>query len=244
MFSAAQEWRDAFDAVMAGYDPDRARSQAHVLDVVQRRVGTPGVILDLGCGSGALLETARTRWPSAHVLGVDNDPVLIGLARTRAGGLDIHDLDVLQPGWTASLPVGGIDAVVSTTSLHDVPEAAVPALARDVATLLRPGGVLVNWDAFFPHESGRPTVEAPIGDASAWQLWWQDLRRAGVEVPQLSALLRERDERRARPRAYAAGPAAPEVWSAALSAAGFVEVEVGHRRGDHGLLVATHRPAD
>jgi len=51
------------------------------------RVGAdaPRFVADLGCGPGNLTAALATRWPGAHVLGVDNSPEMIGTARAEAG---------------------------------------------------------------------------------------------------------------------------------------------------------------
>lgn len=44
----------------------------------------PRRVLDMGCGSGILGLAAAKLWPSAAVLGVDNDPVAVAVARRHA----------------------------------------------------------------------------------------------------------------------------------------------------------------
>ena len=45
--------------------------------------GSPGLVVDLGCGSGEITRLIAARWPGAVVQGIDNSPDM--LARARAG---------------------------------------------------------------------------------------------------------------------------------------------------------------
>lgn len=60
----------------------RARC-GHVLDVLARFVRPPAALLDIGCGSGILLEVARTR--RYEVSGVEPRPAALDQARARLG---------------------------------------------------------------------------------------------------------------------------------------------------------------
>lgn len=44
----------------------------------------PRRVLDMGCGSGILGLAAARLWPAARVLGIDNDPVAVAVARRHA----------------------------------------------------------------------------------------------------------------------------------------------------------------
>jgi SAM-dependent methyltransferase len=86
---------------------------AAVLDLPER-----GVFYDLGCGDGRILAAILARWPLVRAVGVDNNPVVLGLARLRLAGkadlrrcgimsLDLSDADrvftYLGPGLMAQL---------------------------------------------------------------------------------------------------------------------------------------------
>lgn len=93
----------------------------------------PGeVILDLGCGDGALTE--RIAAAGASVVGVDSSPDMVEAARAR--GLDVRVGDAAALNFDAEF-----DAVFSNAALHWVPQA--DEVARGVVRALRPGGRFV-----------------------------------------------------------------------------------------------------
>lgn len=92
-------------------------------------------VLELGCAGGVL--TAQLADRGAHVLGVDREPRLVGLARQRLGGrAQIEVADLEQP--LEFVPAGGIDVVVASLVLHYL-EDWEPLLDR----CLVPGGRLI-----------------------------------------------------------------------------------------------------
>lgn len=101
-------------------------------------------IVDVGCGSGALLSRLMQRCPDAELLGVDLSPAMLRVAR-RAVGADV----TLVAGHADALPLaeGAADVLASVNVLHFCSEPAA-ALAH-WHTRLAPGGqlVLVDWCA-------------------------------------------------------------------------------------------------
>jgi len=66
----------------------RPDSETLVAEALARRSGAaPGLILDLGTGSGALLLAALSEWPAAIGVGVDRSAGAIGVARANAAAL-------------------------------------------------------------------------------------------------------------------------------------------------------------
>ncbi|MBI5231669.1 MAG: methyltransferase domain-containing protein, partial [Coriobacteriales bacterium] len=45
------------------------------------RVAAPRSVIDLGCGPGNSTQVLRSRWPGAHVLGLDSSAEMIAAAR-------------------------------------------------------------------------------------------------------------------------------------------------------------------
>jgi trans-aconitate 2-methyltransferase len=113
------------------------------------RVGAvePGVVVDLGCGEGALTASLADRWPGARVTGVDSSPQMLAAAQAHAvpGRVGFVPGDVRD--WQPAEPV---DVLVSNAVLHWVPGHA--ELLRRWAGQLAPGGWLAvqvpgNWTA-------------------------------------------------------------------------------------------------
>lgn len=101
-------------------------------------------VLDVGCGTGnAALAAARRR---AVVTGIDIATALIARAERRASAEGLPDID-FQVGDAAALPFAddSFDYVVSTFGAVFLPDQA--AAARELARVLRPGGVvaLTAW---------------------------------------------------------------------------------------------------
>ncbi|WP_219416736.1 class I SAM-dependent methyltransferase [Pseudonocardia nigra] len=143
--------------------------------------GRPARIVDVGCGPGSLSSRLARELPGAEIVGVDVDPLLLGLA--AESGVRVVRADITDPAWPDALGLAGPwDVVVSSTALHWLAPAPLAELYRTVAGRLRPGGVFVDAD-------NRPLdgdVAADLGrwvrDARAeragvtgnedWRSWW------------------------------------------------------------------------
>lgn len=107
--------------------------QDAVLAVLQSQ--PHGRVLDLGCGTGQLAH--RLRLMGARVVGCDFSRGMLAAARARDRRVAWIQADALH------LPFAGaaFDAVVSTQAFHWFPDQA--AALREIARVLRPGGVFV-----------------------------------------------------------------------------------------------------
>lgn len=96
----------------------------------------PRLVYDLGCGPGDLTATLAERWPSARIVGVDNDPAMLARAARHAG-----DRVSFQDGDLAGfLPPPDADVVVSNAAYQWV-DAHVDLLGT-IAGRLPAGGWL------------------------------------------------------------------------------------------------------
>lgn len=103
-------------------------------------------LLDVGCGTGALLRELSDRLPAdARLVGVDPAPSMIEVASDALGGDGRVEL---RQGFAERLPFAsdGFDVVVSTVSFHHW--ADQQAGTGEVARVLRPGGTFVLVDHF------------------------------------------------------------------------------------------------
>jgi trans-aconitate 2-methyltransferase len=114
---------------------ERARPFAELLARV--RAPEPSVVVDLGCGEGALTASLSRRWPGARITGVDSSAEMLAAAAAHAvpGRVSFTAGDVRD--WT---PSGPVDVLVSNAVLHWVP-GHERLLARWAADL-SPGGEL------------------------------------------------------------------------------------------------------
>src|SRR5258706_11991151 len=131
--AAAAAWIDRWDAQQQAFLPDREERFTALIDAVQECAGRDDpLVLDLGCGPGSLAVRLLDRIPTAAVIAIDTDPLLLGIGRAapsgrawadsgsgRLGSLRFADLDLRVPGW-AGAP--GLEphaaAPARTTGLH------------------------------------------------------------------------------------------------------------------------------
>ena len=110
--------------------------QRAVLDVAEEQVGRPGAILDVGCGTGKLLKSARSRFPDARLVGVDAAEEMVKYAQstTPAGTIEFRQ----AIAEALPFPNGSFDLVFSTMTFHHWQDQARGA--AEVARVLTPGG--------------------------------------------------------------------------------------------------------
>lgn len=104
------------------------------------RVGAsaPEIVVDLGCGPGALTLALATRWPHARIIGVDSSVEMLDRARSndRCDRVEWVRSDV--ESWDPALVGGPIDVIMTNALLHWVP--SHPALIPGWIRALAPGG--------------------------------------------------------------------------------------------------------
>ncbi len=140
--------RRAFDRQAADYDTGRYGSHARKLyPLLLAQLGEipHGWVLDLGCGTGALLEQVLERYPGSVCTGLDLSQGMLERAEARLEGRAR-----LIRGDAEALPfdTGVFDAVLCCDSFHHYPDPG--AVVREVARVLRPGGVFLLADCTAP----------------------------------------------------------------------------------------------
>jgi cyclopropane-fatty-acyl-phospholipid synthase len=100
-------------------------------------------VLDVGCGWGAFAIHAAQRH-GVHVTGITLSPPQAELARRRAEAAGVGDrVEVRVMDWRA-LEEEPFDAIASIGMVEHVGSAQIDAYAQRLASLLRPGGRLLN----------------------------------------------------------------------------------------------------
>lgn len=166
---------DAYDEIIRRFIP----GYETMLVTAARAVaaGRPGLVLDLGAGTGALSEAMLRHEAVGTIELVDVDPEMLDQARARLERFGdrarFRERSFLDP-----LPA--CDAVAASLALHHIPEMeAKGALYRRIHASLRPGGVFVNADAVMPaDQEGREAgfafwaahmVSRGIPEERAWE---------------------------------------------------------------------------
>ena len=126
---------------------DRIRDEAlgpplH-LDRLVARAGDPDTAVDLGTGTGVLLE--RLAGCARRVIGIDASPEMLAVARERADRANLERVD-LRLGALEHLPLsnGEADLMVANLVLHHV--ADLPSVLGEMLRGLAPGGRILVAD--------------------------------------------------------------------------------------------------
>ncbi len=118
---------------------DRLEKQARfltrwILDGVE--AGPGARVLDLACGTGAMMRRLAARLPDAHLFGADLSGLQLRAARRRSPELMLVESDA------AALPFasGAFDVVHWSWLLEHVPPARAVDILREVRRVVAPGG--------------------------------------------------------------------------------------------------------
>ena len=142
-------------ALAPGVFVPRRRAEAILAPAVALR-SDARVVVDLGCGAGALAASLAVLLPDATVHGVDLDGAALACAR-RTGGFTVH-----QGSWWSGLPsslAGRVDLAVAY--LPHVPTSRLPGIHQD----FRAHEPAVSVDG---GPDGLDPLRAVLADADHW----------------------------------------------------------------------------
>lgn len=103
-------------------------------------------LLDVACGTGRFLEEVAANYPRLNVTGLDLSPAYAAEARKRLERRRSASI-VEANAETMPLAAASQDAVTCIYLLHELPPAIRPVVAREIARVLKPGGVAIIVDA-------------------------------------------------------------------------------------------------
>src|SRR5262245_19111389 len=149
--AAGHDWAlPLYDPIVKLLGGDRARSA--LLD--QAAIQTGHRVLDIGCGTGALVTLIKRLHPDVDVVGLDPDPKALTRARRRAERTAVTIQ--LDQGFSDDLPYpdASFDRVFSSFMLHHLQAGEKEKTLREVQRVLKPGGSLHLLDFGGP-ESGQ-----------------------------------------------------------------------------------------
>ncbi len=152
------KWAENFDDSIAS-DPGCFGRYEDVLDaVVEAARIQPGMqVLDIGVGTANLALRCVAR--GAHVIGLDPSDGMLAKAREKVDQhASIQLIQSAQPFLSTGYPDDIFDAVVSTYAFHHVEHETKPDAVREMARVLKPGGIIAIGDLIF--ENARAEQEA------------------------------------------------------------------------------------
>lgn len=141
--------RDGMDwDELRALDLDAKAIEAALLKALPKQIGA---LLDIGTGTGRLLELLAPR--TSRALGVDASREMLALARARLSERGLADRCTVRQADMYRLPLadGSFDAVTLQMVLHYAEDPA--AALAEAARVLRPGGLLLVAD-LAPHDHG------------------------------------------------------------------------------------------
>jgi ubiquinone/menaquinone biosynthesis C-methylase UbiE len=121
---------------------------------------SPRCVVDVGCGTGTLALAMAERLVGGVVTGVDLDPSILDIARSKEGAERIG----WQVGSATALPLAdaSVDVVTCTLVLHHLPLEVKAEALREMRRVLRTGGLLVVGDWGKPHDPLMRAAFVPV----------------------------------------------------------------------------------
>lgn len=121
--------------------------QEEMLDIATLSTPAP-IVIDLGGGSGILLEKVLTRYPQAQCTWIDYSEDFLAVAKqrlTRFDGKVDYIVSPLEAAWEPRI-AGKADLVLSMSAIHHLTSEEKQQLYQRVYDVLKPGGWFFNID--------------------------------------------------------------------------------------------------
>src|SRR5579875_80258 len=202
---------------------ERGRVEARKLlaDLLPFELDDEFTFVDLGAGTGAASRVVLDRYPRARAVLGEYSPQMTAEGRRELsayeGRFTYVELDLTKPEWPEPMP-SRADAVITSLSVHHLPDSRKRELFGEILDHLAPGGWYLNYDNV---AAGDPVVE------SAW------LRAGDRQDPEAAEMRRHRtpaEQLRYENHIRYMIPLQPQLEL--LRAAGFEGVDVYWKRLD------------
>lgn len=126
--------------------------------LAQIDVSTPGLVHDLGCGTGNVTRIMRARWPQAHIIASDSSAEMLDAASAQDTGIEWRLADARS--WDEPAVY---DVIYSNAVLHWIPDHD-DVIVRLLGSL-RPGGVLAVQMPLSWYEPSHELIRTIVDDA-------------------------------------------------------------------------------
>jgi ubiquinone/menaquinone biosynthesis C-methylase UbiE len=103
-------------------------------------------LIDLGCGTGRVLDLVKQAWPRLPSLGLDLSEAYIRHARRHLSRCSRLDL-VVANAEAIPAPDNSVDAVTSIFMVHELPPLVRRIVIKECERVLKPGGRLILLDS-------------------------------------------------------------------------------------------------
>ena len=110
-------------------------------------------ILDVGSGTGTMSIMIKQAYPTAEATGLDGDPQILELARSKARNLGIEIRFDQGMSFDLPYPNEAFDVVLTSMMLHHLSRDDKQTTAQEMYRVLRPGGRLFGADFAEPRSS-------------------------------------------------------------------------------------------
>ena len=209
----------------ASMTQQRERERAEQLTLVARLLpfgrGDAFTFLDLGAGTGAAARAVLAEYSSATGILADFSQQMMAEGADQlapfAGRYRYVEFDMHSSDWPSDIPVP-LDAIVSTLSIHHLPDARKQTLFREIRRQLQPGGWYINYDPIRAPDDAMAAIWERVNDRYDPQAAYKRANRTPAEQARYENHVR-----------YMI-PLEPQLdW---LRQAGFVDVDVFWKRLD------------
>jgi ubiquinone/menaquinone biosynthesis C-methylase UbiE len=134
------------EALFAGTaDVMRRRAFAPIAEFLNRTKSKKPVLLDIGAGTASFLSFVKSARPRLKGIALDlSEPYLARARRVLARYKDVEF--IAAPAEKMPIPNASVDCAVSIFLFHELPPKVRMAAAREIARVLKPGGIFVLAD--------------------------------------------------------------------------------------------------
>jgi tRNA (cmo5U34)-methyltransferase len=181
------EFAVAYDQAAESVHPFYLELQDAILRELSLQESSEVLLVDMGGGSGRLIERALDKWPKSRGMVLDQSEPFLALAERRLARFGRRAgcvLANLQDDWQPHFPSPPA-AIVSMSAIHHLDPAEKQKFYQQCFDSLAPGGQLLNGDEV------RPEVDSQYLEAlQEWVAMWEKGIASGSIPPGIHAALR------------------------------------------------------